>query len=152
MASRTINELDFHWLQMHLWKSSQSQLIRGSSAKLLAGVFSFFSLPLPLTYPSSMYLWVALKKDTCSAGYLNLNGWFSPSRKCYYGLFMIIRCFYGLQGVLRFLARSDYHINTSLCADKKFFFYFFRQKRQQMRQTGQRLIEMDCILWRRVWI
>ena len=42
---------------------------------------------------------------------------------------MFIRCFYGLQGVLRFLARSDYHINTSLCADKNVFFYFFRQKK-----------------------
>ena len=31
--------------------------------------------------------------------------------------------------MLRFLARSDYHINTSLCADKNVFFNFFRQKK-----------------------
>ena len=41
---------------------------------------------------------------------------------------MFIRCFYGLQGVLRFLSRSDYRINTNLCADKKYIFFFFRQK------------------------
>ena len=63
------------------------------------------------------------------------------------------RCLYGLQGVLRFIARSGNHIVTSLHVDKNGLFNFFQaEKRQQMRQAGQRLIEMDCILWRRVWI
>ena len=61
---------------------------------------------------------------------------------------MFIRCFYGLEGVLRFLSRSDYRINTNLCADKKYIYFFSGRKIQQMRQIGQRLIEMDCILWR----
>ena len=30
--------------------------------------------------------------------------------------------------------------------------FFQAEKRQQMRQAGQRLIEMDCILCKRVWI
>jgi len=60
---------------------------------------------------------------------------------------------YGLQGLLTFIARSGNHIITSLHVDKNGLFNFFQaEKRQQMRQAGQRLIEMDCILWRRVWI
>ena len=36
---------------------------------------------------------------------------------------------------------------TSLRVDKNGLFNFFQaEKRQQMRQAGQRLIEMDCIL------
>ena len=63
------------------------------------------------------------------------------------------RCLYGLQGVLRFIARSGNHIVTSLHVDKNGLFNFFQaEKRQEMRQAGQRLTEMDCILWRRVWI
>ena len=34
---------------------------------------------------------------------------------------------------------------------KNSLFIFSGRKRQQIRQTGQRLIEMDCILWNRVW-
>ena len=63
------------------------------------------------------------------------------------------RCLYGLQGVLRFKARSGNHIVTSLHVDKMVCLIFFQaEKQQQIRQAGQRLIEMDCILWRRVWI
>ena len=41
----------------------------------------------------------------------------------------------------------------SFCVDKKGLFNLFQaEKRQQMRQAGQRLIEMDCILQKRVWI
>ena len=51
------------------------------------------------------------------------------------------KCLYRLQGVLRFIARSSYHIITSLCVDKNGLFNFFQaEKRQQMRQAGQRLI------------
>ena len=51
------------------------------------------------------------------------------------------RCLYRLQGVLRFIARSGNHIVTSLHVDKNGLFNFFQaEKRQQMRQAGQRLI------------
>ena len=47
------------------------------------------------------------------------------------------------------IATSGY----SLCVDKNGLFNLFQaEKRQQMRQARQRLKEMDCILWRRVWI
>ena len=66
---------------------------------------------------------------------------------------MQARCLYGLQGVLRFIARSGNHIVTSLHVDKNGLFNFFQaEKRQQIREGGRRLIEMDCILWSRVWI
>ena len=38
---------------------------------------------------------------------------------------------YGLQEVLRFFARSDYHSSTSLCADKNGLFIFSGRKRQR---------------------
>ena len=82
---------------------------------------------------------------------LILNHWPSLSRKCYHALFMFIRCWYGLQGLPRFLTRSDRHIATSLFANKNGLFIFSAGKRQQMRWAGQRVIEMDCIL-DRVWV
>ena len=48
--ARSVNEQDFHWLQMHFQKSSQSQLISGHSANsqaLLTGVFFPFFFPCP---------------------------------------------------------------------------------------------------------
>ena len=73
--------------------------------------------------------------------FLNRNGWFSPSRKCYYTLFMFISVYMDCKECLRFIARSSYHIITSLCVDKNGLFIFFQaEKRQQMRQAGQRLI------------
>ena len=65
------------------------------------------------------------------------------------------KCLYRLPGVLRFIARSGNHIITSLRVDKYGLFkiiFFQTEKGQQMRQAGQRLIEIDCILWRGVWI
>ena len=41
---------------------------------------------------------------------------------------MFVLCLYGLQGVLRFLARSEYRINTSLCADKIVYLFFQAEK------------------------
>ena len=59
---------------------------------------------------------------------------------------------YGLQGVLRFLARSDRFIWSPIYVLIKIVclhVFFQAEKRQQKEAlTGQRLIEMDCILWR----
>ena len=56
---------------------------------------------------------------------------------------------YGLQGVLRFLARIDRFIMSPICADKNGLFtciFSGRKKTTKEALTGQRLIEMDCIL------
>ena len=100
--ARSVNEQDFHWLQMHFQKSSQSQLISGRSANsqaLLTGVFfPFFSPALPLAYPSSMYIWVTLKKNACSAGYFNLGFIFSIQE--------MLLCFIHVRIVFIWIARS----------------------------------------------
>ena len=46
--------------------------------------------------------------------------------------------YYELQGVMRFLTRSYYHI-SSLCANKNGLIFIFQaEKRQQLWQNGQR--------------
>ena len=63
------------------------------------------------------------------------------------------KCLYGLYGVLRFGDDMIATFGYSFCVDKNGLFNLFQaEKRQQMRQAGQRLIEMDCILQKRVWI
>ena len=100
--ARSVNEKDFHWLQMHFQKSSQSQLISGRSANsqaLLVGVFfPFISPALPLTYPSSMYIWVTFKRSACSAGYFNLGFIFSIQE--------MLLCFIHVRIVFIWIARS----------------------------------------------
>ena len=70
--------------------------------------------------------------------FLSLNGWFSPFRKCYYTLFMFIMCLWIARSVEIYSKKWQV---TSLCVDKNGLFNFFQaEKRQQMRQAGQRLI------------
>ena len=74
---------------------------------------------------------------------LNLNGWFSSSRKCYFELFMYIGFSWECQGGLRVLAWSDNHIFTFFVADENDLFLFQAEKRQQVCETGQRLRSLE---------
>ena len=74
---------------------------------------------------------------------LNLNGWFSSSRKCYFELFMYIGFSWECQGGLRVLAWSDHHIFTFSVADENDLFLFQAEKRQQVCETGQRLRSLE---------
>ena len=73
---------------------------------------------------------------------LNLNGWSSSSRKCYFELPMYIGFSWECQG-LRVLARSDNHIFTFFVADENDLFLFQAEKRQQVCETGQRLRSLE---------
>ena len=46
------------------------------------------------------------------------------------------KCLYGLQGVLRFIARSSYHIITSLCVDKNGLFNFFSGRKKTTNEAS----------------
>ena len=72
---------------------------------------------------------------------LNLNGWFSSSRKCYFELFMYIGFSWECQGGLRVLAWSDNHIFTFFVADENDLFLFQAEKRQQV--CEQRLHSLE---------
>ena len=72
---------------------------------------------------------------------LNLNGWFSSSRKCYFELFMYIGFSWECQGGLRVLARSDNHIFTFVVADENDLFLFQAGKSQQVCEQRLRSLE-----------
>ena len=72
---------------------------------------------------------------------LNLNGWFSSSRKCYFELFMYIGFSWECQGGLRVLARSDNHIFTFSVADENDVFLFQAGKSQQVCEQRLRSLE-----------
>ena len=74
---------------------------------------------------------------------VNLNGWFSSSRKCYFELFMFIGFSWECQGGLRVLAQSDNQIFTLFVADENDLFLFQAEKRQQVCETGQRLRSLE---------
>ena len=83
----------------------------------------------------------------------NLNGWSSPCRKGYYTLFIVF--IWIARSAVIFSKNWQIHIVTNLCADKNGLFtciFSGRKKTTKEALTGQRLTEMDCILWRWVCI
>ena len=79
---------------------------------------------------------------------VNLNGWSSSPRKCYFELFMYTGFSWECQGGLRVLARSDNHTFTFFLADENDLFLFQAEKRQQVCETGQRLRSLESGLRR----
>ena len=74
---------------------------------------------------------------------VNLNGWSSSPRKCYFDLFIYTGFSWECQGGLRVLARSDNHIFTVFLADENDLLLFQAEKRQQVCETGQRLRSLE---------
>ena len=60
----------------------------------------------------------------------------SPSSKCYYALFMFIRCLYGLQGVVTFLARSGKFILSLVYVLIKRVCLFFHAEKKTTNETN----------------
>ena len=125
------------------WNTIHSALFTN---KLLSIPRPHFALKSSLELISKQHVswssyWLSMSFHFLQCTVLNLNGWFSSSRKCYFELFMYIGSSWECQGGLRVLARSDNHIFTFSVADENDVFLFQAGKSQRVCEQRLRSLE-----------